>query len=177
VTLALGETYVCVFGAEVSGNAGEGTTDTVTARAIDDDGNVAEASGSATVTIADVLPVIAVSKMANPSSVPEPGGLVQFTVRVLNGSIESITLVSLVDDVHGDLGNRGTCSVPPAGIRVSPGGWYECTFTAEVSGSTGYSEIDTVRAVAVDDEGNVVQASDSAVVTVSAAPPTSDTSP
>ncbi|MFC2036544.1 hypothetical protein ACFLYD_01050 [Chloroflexota bacterium] len=177
VTLALGETYVCVFDAEVSGNAGEGETDTVTASAIDDEGNVAEASDSATVTITDVPPVIAVSKMANPSSVPEPGGLVQFTVRVINGSVENITLVSLADDAHGDLGSRGTCSVPPAGIRVNPGGWYECTFTAEVSGSAGYSETDTVRAVAVDDEGNVVQASGSAVVTVSSAPPTSDTSP
>ena len=153
--------YRCSFTATVSGNAGDSETDTVTAAARDDELNLVVERAGATVTITDVEPTIAVSKAADPTVVPEPGGAVTFTVGVANTSVEAVTLSSLVDDVHGDLNGRGTCAVPQT---IPVGGTYWCSFTATVSGNAGDSEADTVTAQAEDDEGNV--ASDDAGATV-----------
>jgi uncharacterized repeat protein (TIGR01451 family) len=46
------------------------------------------------------------------------------------------------------------------------GGSYSCSFTAAVTGNTGYVETDTVTASGTDDEGNPVSDADSATVTV-----------
>jgi hypothetical protein len=46
------------------------------------------------VTFTDVLPTITVDKAADPTSLPEPGGPVEFTVVVTNNSSESVTLTS-----------------------------------------------------------------------------------
>ena len=63
----------------------------------DGDGNIDTASDDATVTFTDVLPDIAISKTAVPTSVPETGANVEFTVVVTNGSLEAATIDSLVD--------------------------------------------------------------------------------
>jgi hypothetical protein len=165
-TLPIGGSYQCTFTATVSGNAGYVETDTVTATLVDDEDNSVQDSDDATVTITDVVPTAAdvvVVKNASPTSVPEPGGEVQFTVRVTNNAVEPLTLTALVDDVHGDLNGRGTCAT---GATLPIGGSYQCTFTATVSGNAGYVETDTVTATLVDDEGNSVQDSDDATVTL-----------
>ncbi|MFQ5593536.1 MAG: hypothetical protein ACE5HA_05255 [Anaerolineae bacterium] len=167
-SIAVAASYACSFTAQLTGNAGYTETDTVTATAADDQGNTARASDNATVVIIDVPPVIAVVKTANPGSLPEPGGNVTFTVHVTNNSIETVTLNSLVDDIHGDLNGQGACSVPQS---IAVGAAYECTFTAQVAGNAGHSEIDTVTAAATDDEGNTAQDSDSATVIVTDVPP------
>jgi hypothetical protein len=82
---------------------------------------MAEASASV-----DVLPSLAVTKTAAPETLPEPGGLVTFTVEVENLSAEAVTLTRLVDDVHGDLDDQGTCTVPQA---LSVGESYTCAFS------------------------------------------------
>lgn len=51
VTIAAGDTYECTFEANVTGEAGDSVTDTVTAVGFDDEENEAEASDDATVTI------------------------------------------------------------------------------------------------------------------------------
>ncbi|MCG8462795.1 MAG: choice-of-anchor D domain-containing protein, partial [Holophagales bacterium] len=163
-TVATGGFYECSFTATVNGNAGESETDTVTATASDDEGNTAQASDTATVTITDVLPSIGMTKTASPTSVVEPGGSVTFTARVDNTSAdETVTLGGLVDDIHGNLDGQGTCSLPRS---IPAGGFYQCSFTAVVSGNAGVVEVDTITALASDGEGNSVQASDSASVTI-----------
>ena len=105
----------------------------------------------ATVTITDVASSIVVTKTANPTSLPEPGGNVDFTVRIDNTSaVDTVTISSLIDDIHGNLNGQGNCSVPQV---IAVGGFYECTFTASVNGSPGYSETDTVTASGTDDDG------------------------
>ncbi len=160
-----GWTYECSFVASITGNAGVSETDTVIAEGCDEFGNPVSATGSATVIIKDVHPQIAVVKSAEPSSLPEPGGLVTFTVTVQNNSVTSdpLTLTSLVDSVYGDLDGRGTCDVPQT---IPPGGSYTCSFSAQVSGEAGDSEMDVVTASGSDDEGNTVSASDDATVTI-----------
>ncbi|MFN2231648.1 MAG: hypothetical protein ACK2VA_17905, partial [Anaerolineae bacterium] len=83
-----GETYACAFSAQVTGSAGYVETDVVTATAKDDDCNTVEDSDDAIVTIVGggLVPSITVVKTADPTEVPEPGGLVTFTVEVTNDS-------------------------------------------------------------------------------------------
>ncbi|MEZ4597179.1 MAG: hypothetical protein R3C32_10375 [Chloroflexota bacterium] len=65
------------------------------------------------------------TKTASPTTLPEPGGAVTFTVLIENCStLDAITIDSLVDDPLGDLDGRGTCSVPQ---DIDPGDSYGCS--------------------------------------------------
>jgi hypothetical protein len=163
--------YQCAFTATVAGNTGDVETDTVTASGQDDDGAPVNASDDAAVTVVDTAPSIGVVKTASPSTVPEPSGLVSFTVRVNNTSNaqDPVTIDSLTDDVHGDLNGQGTCAVPRL---IQPSSFYECSFSATVAGNAGDSETDTVTASGQDDDGAAVNGTDSVTVTVTDAAPT-----
>jgi len=175
--IAIGDTYECTFDAEVTGNGGDSHVNTVDAAAVDDDGNTATGSDTATVDINDVLPTIAVTKAASVPSVDEPGGNVTYTVTVENTSIEDLTLTDLVDDRFGDLlddaGNdaisNSTC-VDNSVIAI--GTTYECAFDATVTGNGGDSHVNTVTATAADDDGNNVSADASATVEINDLPAT-----
>jgi hypothetical protein len=164
--LAPGASLTCYFdGAlDLDDNASEVNTVTVTAST---DLNSVSAQDTSTVRTPDVLPTIQVDKTADPVTLPEPGGVVTFTVVVTNTSVETVTLTSLIDDVHGDLDGRGTCAVPQT---LPIDGVYTCIFPATVTGVAGYVEIDTVTATAQDDDGNTVTDSDDATVTIIPAP-------
>lgn len=159
-TLAEGTSYACSYDASFPGNAGDTPGRTLTAS----DGGSANDSAAVTVSLSDVLPAIAVVKMASPTEIPAPGGEITFSVAVSNiGGVEAVSLFGLVDDIHGNLDGRGTCSVPQAlGVAST----YGCQFTAEVLGAPGDVEIDTITATAQDDEGNPAVASDTASVTI-----------
>jgi hypothetical protein len=153
-TVDPGESYQCSWVSRVSGNADDIWSDLVTAIAVDDEGNQVRAEASSAVSVTDVAPTIDVQKTVKPSTVPEPGGAVEFSVRVTNESVENVRLLSLLDDVYGDLNGLGTCSLRAEGVRIGPGDSYTCSFSMVVSGSPGESYVDTVTAVAADDEGN-----------------------
>ena len=88
---------------------------------------------------------INVIKTANPTSVPETGGDVEFTIRVNNPSAVSVNLTSLSDDKFGNLNGIGSCVTPKT---ISAGGHYECKFTQKVFGESGGTHINKVTAVA-----------------------------
>ena len=119
--------------------------------------------------VVEPVPTMSLDKFAFPANLPAPGGQVEFFVDIFNTSsaTDVLTVTSLIDDIHGDLNGRGTCSVPQT---IVPGGFYLCTFRAEVTGATGYVEVDTVTAVGVDDDGERVEASDTATVTIADLP-------
>jgi hypothetical protein len=50
----------------------------------DDEGNKATASDSATVTVTNVAPTVTLGKTVAPSSLPEPGGVFTYTLRITN---------------------------------------------------------------------------------------------
>lgn len=166
--------YSCSIPGAVSGQPGLHTNE-VTATGTDEYGNPLRASDPAEVAIQDLQPLIAVIKSANPESVVEPGASVVYTVRVTNNSVASdpVTLTGLVDNVYGNLVDAGnaaisnsTCSL----VTIQPGNTYQCTFEAQVSGVGGGQVTDIVTATGRDDEQNPAQASDDAVVTITAAP-------
>ncbi|MCG8460012.1 MAG: GEVED domain-containing protein, partial [Holophagales bacterium] len=164
-TLAAGEAYQCQYSALVSGNGGESKVSSVSVTVSDDEGNNAQASGSAAVTVLDVMPSMRVTYQVSPDTVEEPGGEVAFTVRVANGGIASdpLTLLSLGDDSFGDLNGQGSCAIPQV---LSPGAFYECTFPRAISGVAGDNKTSTVTAASTDDEANTVQTSAAATVTI-----------
>ena len=124
---------------------------------------------TASIEIVEGPPSILVTKTADPTTVPEPGAPVTFTITVENtsGPTDPVTITSLSDDVHGDLNGQGDCSVPQT---IQPGDTYTCSFTATVSGVPGDSETDVVTASGTDDEGTPVSDDDDAVVTINDVP-------
>ena len=166
-TIAASASYSCKFTGAVNGGPGS-YTDTVTAVATDNDGTTDTKSDDATVTLTNVLPTIAVDKTANPTSLPEPGGNVEFTVVVTNISFEPVTLTSLTDDVYGSLDGQGTCA---KGGTIAAGGSYTCKFTGAVSGEPS-AYTDTVTAVATDNDGTTDTQTDTATVTITDVKPT-----
>ncbi|MFN8103430.1 MAG: SpaA isopeptide-forming pilin-related protein [Acidimicrobiia bacterium] len=170
VVLAPGATYSCAFTGAVTGNAGTVHTDTVTASGTDDDGQPVSDTDDATVTITDVPSSIQVTKDANPTSLPEPGGNATFNVSVQNtSSVDTVTINTLVDDVYGNLDGQGTCDVTPA-VVLAPGATYSCAFTGAVSGNAGSTHTDTVTASGTDDDGQPVSDTDDATVTITNVP-------
>jgi hypothetical protein len=171
--LSPGTGYQCTFAADVTGTVAGEVPDTVVATGVDDDGGTVEASAGALVTLEEASvgtpATLAVLKTAVPSTLPEPGGAVTFTATVTNtSSADVLTLTSLVDDVHGDLAGQGNCALPQA---LAVGASYECSFSAQVFGRGGSQERDTITATATaDDDGEVVTAEGSALVTLSADP-------
>jgi len=163
-TIQPGESYTCQFTGILSGNAGYSETDTVTAAGTDDEGIPVEDWDDATVTIIDVPPLIEVTKTADPEWWYIGGDFI-FTVVVENHSVitDPVTITSLVDDIYGDLHGQGDCSVPQT---IQPGESYTCSFTIKIFSDVYYEETDTVTALGSDDEGNVVEDLDDAVIHV-----------
>ncbi|MGH9265025.1 MAG: hypothetical protein ACRD1D_10080, partial [Acidimicrobiales bacterium] len=161
---ANGGTYTCTFTGNFFGNAGATQTDIITTTAVDDRGQQVTHQSRATVTITDVPPSIRIVKTPDPLSRPEPGGTFRFTLTITNPSFEPVTIISLVDDIYGDLNGRGSCAI---GVTLAAnGGTYSCSFDGDFFGNAGDSQTDTVTVVAVDDEGTQVTAEAKATVTL-----------
>jgi uncharacterized repeat protein (TIGR01451 family)/LPXTG-motif cell wall-anchored protein len=178
--IAAGGTYTCTFTLNVSGDAGDVVDDTVVATVVDNDQTTASDDDDASVEITDVPPVITVTKGADPSSLPEPGGPVTFPVTVTNNSFESVTVTSITDSVEG--GAPFSVTAPATapvtattcetGVVIAPGEPYECTFTLNVSGDAGDVVDDTVVASVVDNDGTPASDDDDASVEITDVPPT-----
>ncbi len=160
-----GGTYSCSITVFLSGDfSGKDHYNEVTATAFDDERNSDVATDDATVTYTDVLPKISVLKTADPTSVPETGGNVEFTFLVTNHSAEGATLDSLVDSDFGDLHNQGTCAVPQT--LAGYAGTYTCSITVFISGdASGPAHNNVVTAKASDNEGNIAEDTDDETVT------------
>jgi cysteine-rich repeat protein len=162
--LAPGATYTCSFTGTVSGNAGDTVTNVVTATGVDANNVAVFGADDATVTILNVPSSIQIEKTANPTSLPEPGGAVTFTVVVTNTSaVDEITIDTLTDSIHGNLSGKDTCAVPQV---LAPGESYTCSFGATVTGNAFYTETDVVTVTATDDDGETIQDDEAASVTL-----------
>ncbi len=112
-------------------------------------------------------PVIEVTKTADPASVPETGGNVEFSIKVINNGLENVTIDSL-SDTDFDLSVR----CPDAqGTLLQPGETYTCKFTEYISGNTGENHVNEVTVVASDDDGDTATDSDMATVEFTPTPP------
>ncbi len=165
-TLAPGAAYSCTFPIVFVGNAGDTRTVPVTATVIDAIGRQLTSTQTFVLTLSDALPTLTVTKVAEPTTMPAPGGRFTYRVAIVNTSAEPVRLVGLTDDIHGDLNASGNCKV---GGPLAAGGTYGCSFEAVFMGVAGDRETDTVTATIIDDEASTARASGSATVTLSPA--------
>jgi uncharacterized repeat protein (TIGR01451 family) len=163
--LAVGETASCSFVRLASGAVDQVITDTVTATATYFAGAATlTAQASASVLITGLPASLSVVKTASPVALLEPGGDVTFEFTIDNTSLrDSIELRSVIDSIYGDIEGRGDCSFNRTLIAQES---YSCSFIANVSGSGGTQELNTVVVIGEDDDGNEVQASDQASVSI-----------
>lgn len=114
------------------------------------------------------LPIISVTKTANPTSVSEPGGNVEFTITVSNDGVLPVTIDSLFDSTF-DLDIQCSSAV---GTLLDSGETYTCTFTEFIAGNAGDPPHEnTATAVASDDDGNIDSDDDDATVTFTGVAP------
>jgi uncharacterized repeat protein (TIGR01451 family) len=109
---------------------------------------------------------IDVQKSASPTTVKEPGGSVQYSVRITNTSSVNVTVTNVVDDKFGDLddsGGNGCFDVP---INLAPGESAGCQFSKDITGAGGTEHVNVVCADAVDQFGNALKDCDDARVTI-----------
>jgi len=135
--------------------------DSFTYKAYDGEDDSNEAT--VTITVTDTMPSITVTKTACPSVVVEPGCDVEFTVEVYNTGVEPVTLISLVDDIFGDLNGQGNCAIPNI---IPADGSYTCNFTVMISGNAEETHTNTVTATVTDNEENSATDNDSAIVII-----------
>lgn len=177
--LAPGEVYTCSFTEFVAGNAGTSHTNKATAVAFGPGGTSESETAEATVTVADVPPVIEVTKEADTGYVLTSGESVVYRVEVRNDSVatDPVTVQSLLDDLYGELtdaGNLALVDTTCTAGTIAPGDTYGCEFTVLVQTDQLGGITDTVTATATDDEGNEVSDVDEATVIV--VPPSAVTS-
>jgi hypothetical protein len=114
-----------------------------------------------------------VVKLVAPSSVPESGGTVTYTVQISNeADFVSVTIDSILDSEYGDLGDADNQNVTEntcddlIGDVLAPGGSTSCSFKAFVSGDSGDTVPDTVHVCGTDSGQNEACGEASAEVTI-----------
>ena len=166
-----GEDATCSFTGRFTGSGGASQTDIVTVTGEDENGREDEDDDDATVTLTPSgSPSIQVDKTANPETRPAPGGDFTFTVRVTNNSSVPITILSLNDNIYGNLGDSNNSRVTNntcddlINDELQPGQSATCSFTGAFSGSSGQSQTDIVRVEGRDRDNNRVTDDDDARV-------------
>lgn len=138
--ITAGSAYSCSFEGFVPG--GEmGQVNTVTAGLRDAGGREENRVDSASVGVGDAFPLVTVVFRPEAGVVPQGGGPVRFSVEVVNGGADEVTIEGLREGSFGDLlaaGNEAvaesTCAA--AERRIPAGGLFSCSFGATVPGGT-----------------------------------------
>ncbi len=168
VTIPPAHCYRCTFTATVSGSPGDLVSDTITVEGTGGDGTSVSAHSAVTVTVVDLASSIQVTNTATVTELMAPGGPVTFTLHVANASaVDTVTLTALEGDLHGDLTdpqNPGLLNTTCHTTTLAPDDVYQCAFAAMVTGQAGEEVTDTVTVHGIDDDGQPVEASTSAVV-------------
>ncbi|GGZ43432.1 hypothetical protein C8J23_14018 [Shewanella chilikensis] len=194
--IAYGSYYECSFTEFISGTGAGSHTNTVTAKAYDDEMIEAMAADSATVVINDIPSMITLDKSADPTSVLETGDDlsifrdVEFTFLFgvkdqINGqnTVDTVTFNTLDDSVFGDL--TAKCEVdtvdglpygpaPLAGLMLDPGHNASCTITLQVQGNRTDIHTNLATIYGTDEDGQAVDAMDDATVTFTPGSPAVD---
>lgn len=159
--IAVGGSYSCSFVKLLKSETLTPHINEVTASGIDPESHPATAKDDATVNFTDVLPEIALSKVANPTAAKWTGDYVDYTLTLTNTSLESLIITSLIDDKFT---LSAECSAL-IGDSLAPGASTQCILEDQfVSGAAGGSFTNTATVVGMDNESNMDTATASATV-------------
>ena len=159
-SIAASSNYSC----GVTKKLGDGTltpfTNVVTATGQDPESNTATETATAGVTFTDVLPDITLEKMANPTTLMMPGGLVTYTFKITNAGSETVTVSSFSDSRF----TLPTQCMDFIGDTITPGAYLTCSSSETLTYTDSLAVVNTATATASDDEGNVDTATATATV-------------
>ncbi len=130
----------------------------------DNEGNLASASESETVSVTDVLPAVTLDKSVTPATLAEPGGVFTYTLAITNTAPEAVTITALTDD--NPLSVDCTDLV---GDVLAAGSSTSCTYTVAHTEAGSYPNNSMVTVS--DNEGNTASDTDNETVTVTDALP------
>jgi YidC/Oxa1 family membrane protein insertase len=166
-SVAAGAPFTCSYEGFVAATEA-GSVNRVTVGVKDATSQSVTRTDTAQVRLGDVMPAVAVVVRPAAGSVPQGGGQVEFSVQVVNGGEQAVTLEGLTDDVYGDLlaaGNTeisaGTCAAQDR--TVPAGGSYACSFQGFVAGGTTAHQSTTTASLR-DGAGRASQRSDTVEV-------------
>jgi len=125
----------------------------------DDEGNQETDGDSATITIIDNKPQVAIEKVASQRSLAAPGGSVTFTLSIENVGSEAFTITQLVDTYS----LSAECQAL-VGTSLAPDDSTACQYALPFTDVGDYAN--TAEIAVVDDEGSQDIASDTATVSV-----------
>jgi hypothetical protein len=168
IVLAAGESITFDFGVNLTLNAGESLTNTVTVHALDDEAlsDVSD-DDTATVTATDVAPVIDIEK-TGPAEIDEGGEDVTWHFKITNNSVSTdpVTITSLGDDKLGDL-LAAAEAVNGGPIVLASGASFEFDFNpdGDLILNAGATHINTVTVTGVDDDGTEDTGTDDHTIT------------
>lgn len=175
-TLGPGDVEICVFTAEVTGNAGFVHTNivTVTGTQLDKD-NTVEASDDADVTVENVVTTPVITKSV--SSCQAASVDMNYQVMIVNPTpSDPLTVDSLVDDKFGDItethlaggGFEQVVSTTCATGQVITGTPYVCSFRGRITDDDcDFTHVNTVTGTVTDDGSPVEAQSNAATVDLS----------
>jgi hypothetical protein len=152
-TLARGASCSFTFIRNLTGDADDSHTNTVTVNGVDDDGEAVVDSEAETVNFTDVLPAATLTKTVTQV-------VATFQIRVTNdGTAESVDLTELTDTEFGDLIASGTCAVMTLAPSGQTGDTYTCTFTRTIRASdlVDGTHTNVATGTVVDDDNNAVE--------------------
>ena len=162
-----GKTKTVYFKVEVTGHA-RTVTDVVTAIGTDDEGVECSDFDDAEVIVKNGAPLpadIEITKTADRTLIPAPGGPITYTVTIKNVFFEPLKLTSLTDDKFTDVDLLAMAIAANGGDEwLDAGEEISFTFTHLVSGDPETPHTNTVTVVAKDDEDSEVTKSDDATV-------------
>jgi hypothetical protein len=109
-----------------------------------------------------VVPGVLIAKTANPTSVPETGGNVNYTISITNTGDENITIDSLSDDKFADI--AAVCLPAVIAQVLAPAQTANCQFVKNVSGVFGVPHVNVATVNATAASGAPLSDTDDATV-------------
>jgi len=110
-----------------------------------------------------VNPGVLLSKTANPTSVPETGGNVTYTISITNTGDENVTIDTLTDDKFADI--AAVCLPSVIAQVLTPAQAINCSFVKNVAGASGTSHVNVATVNGTAASGGPVSDTDDATVT------------
>ncbi len=156
-TLAAGASASCTYTATHTDPGTFPNTAVVTVQ--DNEGNVASDTDSESVSVTDVLPTVTLSKTVLPATLPEPGGVFNYTLTITNTSVETVTITALTDD-----NALSAECLALVGTSLGTGASTNCTYSITQTDSGTYPNDASVTVQ--DNESNTASDSSSASVSV-----------
>ena len=144
----------------------------------DNEENYGTATATKTVYVTDVLPTVTLVKSVNVPTMPEPGGVFNFTLTITNNSVEDVIISNLTDTQMDESSDFSDCwSLVGydgysflSGYPIPPGESVTCTYAVEHLDAGSYDN--TASVTVLDNEYNSAEASHSQTVTVTNFDPT-----